>query len=732
MLKPSRQQGASLELHLAFLSLPITMFPHVVHVIVICVFGAFAWQDVMRDDDTCSTEACKETVSMIQSRPYSQREVLSTRALPGGLCNPDFGILTSNVCCAKSCGSCGGDGCSGLPGGGALCCHGAIKKSGSVCAKADDVGCVVTSTTTTSTSASTTTSTATTTTTSTVTTSTSTTTTTTTSTMTTTTTSTTSTTTTASTTTTVSKGGARWGEKLVQDVLAKINLVFKKPQTVAKSLLGDDLYECQKRTGSTTSDCSTNSRGERNIPSAAYPSAPRFLRLGFHDCARYSDHTGGCDGCLNLEGAFNAYPTASELKHDPLPNGASDSNNNLALSADVLEAIYTRKNFPAGSPKLEQSLASGGQSRADLWALATLAAAAKGLENNEENCGKRSRNIYKAIGLKEMCLMRPSRPLRFFSGRADCPQAIKPRLNDTSKFYRRRSYETDMRENLGQSHAGGNVLQKYFDDSFNFTVRETVAIMGAHSFGSFNSGVSLFKYTWKRATDNYLNNEYYRIIALKRHYNKQMKPDGWHVVGGPGRSESNWAGELAQTRWEVRNHKSMTGGGPFQWAHQYKRGPDCQLQEDGSWVAVGLGNEGSSAFRSPRCCRENLKQPEDPTIDPKCFDWVSQDEEALAVDAGLYLDFSSDNVTGRPLGCNFRDPNKQNWKNTAVNCPLQKIKSKDGREPTMMYQIVEQYADDQNIWINDFIAALEKMVSNGAGSLHLESDIPTPGVQSAL
>ena len=27
--------------------------------------------------------------------------------------------------------------------------------------------------------------------------------------------------------------------------------------------------------------------------------APKYLRLGFHDCVKYKDGTGGCDGCLN-------------------------------------------------------------------------------------------------------------------------------------------------------------------------------------------------------------------------------------------------------------------------------------------------------------------------------------------------------------------------------------------------------------------------------------------------
>ena len=32
------------------------------------------------------------------------------------------------------------------------------------------------------------------------------------------------------------------------------------------------------------------------------PNAAKMLRLGFHDCVKYKDGSGGCDGCLNWDG----------------------------------------------------------------------------------------------------------------------------------------------------------------------------------------------------------------------------------------------------------------------------------------------------------------------------------------------------------------------------------------------------------------------------------------------
>ena len=37
------------------------------------------------------------------------------------------------------------------------------------------------------------------------------------------------------------------------------------------------------------------------------PNAAKMLRLGFHDCLKYKDGTGGCDGCLNWEGVGHRF-----------------------------------------------------------------------------------------------------------------------------------------------------------------------------------------------------------------------------------------------------------------------------------------------------------------------------------------------------------------------------------------------------------------------------------------
>jgi len=48
-----------------------------------------------------------------------------------------------DICCAASCGSCGGRDCGNRPGGGSKCCHGGIRNSGRYCTSPEDVACIV-------------------------------------------------------------------------------------------------------------------------------------------------------------------------------------------------------------------------------------------------------------------------------------------------------------------------------------------------------------------------------------------------------------------------------------------------------------------------------------------------------------------------------------------------------------------------------------------------------------
>ena len=68
------------------------------------------------------------------------------------------------------------------------------------------------------------------------------------------------------------------------------------------------------------------------------------------------------------------------------PNTIVTNNAGLEFTADVLEEIYTNKDFPSKGPSLEMSLAESGKSRADFWTFASAVAAEWGIERNNRGC----------------------------------------------------------------------------------------------------------------------------------------------------------------------------------------------------------------------------------------------------------------------------------------------------------------------------------------------------------
>ena len=74
------------------------------------------------------------------------------------------------------------------------------------------------------------------------------------------------------------------------------------------------------------------------------PNAAKMLRLGFHDCLKYTDGTGGCDGCLNWEGM--GFQFEGDGPRYVYENVGATNNNGLSDTVMVLEQLYTNKNFP--------------------------------------------------------------------------------------------------------------------------------------------------------------------------------------------------------------------------------------------------------------------------------------------------------------------------------------------------------------------------------------------------
>ena len=219
-------------------------------------------------------------------------------------------------------------------------------------------------------------------------------------------------------------------------------------------------------------------------------------------------------------------------------------------------------------------------------------------------------------------------------------------------------------------------------------------------------------------------------------------------------------GSLGSVKYLTSTHRQTKSGGPVMWINFKMRCPDCN----------------SVLFKDLECCTQ---VPEGMLCQPnkegdevgwngsfgqgigkgRCerfYTNIGADEVALNSEMGLYLDFKVSD-TGIPYGCSglesFNntywkhnglsswsrvplvenpDPfNGNHWRRDSVTCPLNKLQEPSGSTP--LHEIFEEYANDQQKWINDYVPTFEKMISNGYEDLQDAPDqwtdviCPRPG-----
>ena len=240
-------------------------------------------------------------------------------------------------------------------------------------------------------------------------------------------------------------------------------------------------------------------------PEQHWFSETKALRLGFHDCLKYKDGSGGCDGCLNWEG-MKDLPYNKGTPYG-FPTSLDGNNNGLAHTAVVLEKIYTDPEYPISNvgpyaPTLNVSLKASGKSRADLWAFAAITALEYTIETNNMVCDGTFQNNpmiqCNYMAGKPGCRVELPRAIKFRTGRKDCTD------------FGAEGYIATKEESETHPHGSGQMTVDFFKKDFGFTGRETVAIMGSHTIGSFHSTFSLMPYTWTTKGTRSFNNVYYK------------------------------------------------------------------------------------------------------------------------------------------------------------------------------------------------------------------------------
>ena len=143
-------------------------------------------------------------------------------------------------------------------------------------------------------------------------------------------------------------------------------------------------------------------------------------------------------------------------------------------------------------------------------------------------------------------------------------------------------FKTDKPELHPNPEGNGDATLDFFSEEFDFSARETAAILGAHTLGWFlirilqtamvlmsavvrmHPQVSLFKYTWTTAATESFNNHYFKNIVREDRYAFTDMTGKCYRSGLQDnvKPKTRW---LARVRWETKN------GGPVHWIHENYR-----------------------------------------------------------------------------------------------------------------------------------------------------------------
>jgi len=230
-----------------------------------------------------------------------------------------------------------------------------------------------------------------------------------------------------------------------------------------------------------------------------------------------------------------------------------------------------------------------------------------------------------------------------------------------------------------------------------------------------------------------INNDYYKnIVGLDR----------WFIDDNECQHVGDAYGNKPKTRWVTHTRKMTERGGPVFWIHQNHVCPSVfndQFWNDEARQCIEQAGPGQQCKPDAPAggSVSRLEDQEDGDASRGCERWrliIGKDEIALNCEMGLYLDF---NVTdGVPHGCeglgHFADEMANDeprnvwstepghgWLMGQPGCAKQTLSEPAGSTP--LYMIMEEYAHDNNLWIDDFTLAFEKMMRNGASNETLQN-----------
>ena len=484
-----------------------------------------------------------------------------------------------------------------------------------------------------------------------------------------------------------------------------------------------------------------------------------LFRLAFHDCLTYKDGTGGCDGCLNWDKMGTDAPSPFKGPMFPSTGIAQDTycqhqfekvnktdNNGLDRLVFYLEKMYSSTDFPPGAPNLDASLKSSGKSRADLWQFAANVALERTIERSNFGCRhdffqRQQVPLLEGVNAGKgfaygvwKCKIKLNKPFKFQFGRKDCIPT-----------YMDQPYKTEKEENHANPHANADVIVSGLKHHLGMSARDLTALTSIHGminpfgFGSIGS-----KYQWL-GSSAYLSNIYYKMLSNRPTYDVlgaagfDMKSNQKHnllpysVGDENGRPVAMWSMRVScEDCW---NTTQTWAGGPCTWRATGSHNPDNPFKKPvRNPKFSGFDENGIRKGNSQVCFTSEGIQVGNSgqRFNDRGATGAWSNMFMLNYEGGLYKKFDIDPVANRATGCEGinLDPEKPDemWdhsfnagcpKATGCNshvksgvnqCEKQDLIVEDGQ---VLSKIVEEFADDHDVWASDFLDAWPRMQSIG-------------------
>ena len=469
------------------------------------------------------------------------------------------------------------------------------------------------------------------------------------------------------------------------------------------------------------------------------PTTRKLIQLAFHDCLKNVDsdgnHFGGCDGCLNWEGMdfMNDVPAGNlgstriwAPTYRTQPIKYKTDNNKLSTTAMALELVYTDPTWPPGVRELSSSLQSTGKSRADLWQLAANTGLEIEITKANYACSHKVSYQQMVVALegKEKCLWKLEQPVPFQYGRADCVR--NPSAGSTDL-----PFEATNKESHSNPFGQGDWVLKDLKRDFGMPARQSIALMAVHGIAPEKHNKQLeVAYRW--GGNPFLSNNYYKTLGGRPQYSLQAG-----IRFGSHNSDSVLVGDefgRPLTR-EVQGDFSITSGqwwntshpdsGPWFFRPMTTHGKDMDISLAARWPCFTYNYTTDTYERkdSGSCSEATINQTTGvQTGGPARTKKRSQSFAFyLPYELGFVKDFTVD-AENHPRGCNIPDryPTVEEdgkkavkaVKKTAINCTRSTF-TLEGEDMTSA-DIVDQFADDHEVWAHAFIEGWQVAFPSGS------------------